>query len=43
MLVCRHSGLLFLVHPAVQEKKVYHVGMEKIVLILIYDIFVTIL
>ena len=40
MLVCRHADLFFRVHPAGREKKNYHLEMEKIALILIYNIFV---
>ena len=42
MLVCRHPGLFFRVHPAGRKKGFfYHFEMEKIALILIYNIFVT--
>ena len=40
MLACRHMGLFFPVY-LVGRKKIYHFEMEKIALILIYDIFVT--
>ena len=35
ILVCRHPGLFFRLHPAGREKN-YHFEMEKIALILIY-------
>ena len=41
MLVCRHPGLFFLSTPGRSEKFFYHFEMEKIALILIYNIFVT--
>ena len=40
MLACRHMGPFFPVY-LVGRKKIYHFEMEKIALILIYDIFVT--
>ena len=40
MLVCRHPVLFFRVHPAGWGKKNYHFEMEKIALILIFNIFV---
>ena len=41
MLVCLHPGLFFRVHLASWKSFFYHFKMEKIVLILIYNIFVT--
>ena len=40
MLVCRHPGPFFRVHPASQEKN-YHSEMEKIALTPICNIIVT--
>ena len=40
MLVFRHLELFFPVHPASREKN-YHFEMEKVALILIYNIFAT--
>ena len=42
MLVCRHPGLFFSSAPGWSEKKFfYHFEMEKIALIVIYNILVT--
>ena len=41
MLVCRYPGLFFRVHPTGRKVFFYHFEMEKITLILIYDILVT--
>ena len=40
MLVCCHAGLFFQVHPASWKKFLYHFEIEKIVIILIFNIFV---
>ena len=41
MLVCRHPGLFFRVHPARRKMSFYHFEMEQIALILIFNMFVT--
>ena len=41
MLVCRHPGLFFRVHPVSRGKKIYHSEMEKIALTPICNIIVT--
>ena len=41
MLVCNHTGLFFRVLLAGRKNFFYHFEMEKIALILIYNIFVT--
>ena len=42
MLVCRHPGLYFWVHPTGRKNFIfYHFEMEKIALIPVYNIFVT--
>ena len=41
MLVCRHPGLFFRVHPASRKFFFFIIEMKKIALILIYNMFVT--